>query len=63
MGLTFLMDSGFMCLVMLPVSLMVSRFTDVNIFVLFAICQGAETLKAFVGFMMVIKTRWTKSLV
>ena len=62
-GLTFLMDSGFMCLVMLPVSLMVSRFTDVNIFVLFAICQGAETLKAFVGFMMVIKTRWTKSLV
>lgn len=62
-GITFLMDSGFMCLFMLPVSFVVSRFTDVSIFVLFAICQGAETLKAFVGFIMIQKTRWTKRLV
>ena len=62
-GITFLMDSGFMCLFMLPISLAVSWLTDVNVFVLFAICQGAETLKAFVGLLMLNKTDWTKRFV
>ena len=62
-GITFVMDSGFMCLFMLPVSLIVSRLTDVSILALFPICQGAETLKAFFSFIMLKKSRWTKRLV
>lgn len=62
-GITFLMDSGFMWMVMLPVSLIFSRFTDVSIYALFAICQGAEALKITISFFMLKKSTWTKNLV
>lgn len=62
-GITFIMDSGFMCLFMLPVSFIVSRFTSVDIYALFVICQGAEALKATISFFMLKKSSWTKRLV
>lgn len=62
-GITFIMDSGFMCLFMLPVSFIVSRFTNVDIYILFAICQGAEALKTTISFYMLKRGTWTKRLV
>ena len=62
-GITFLMDSGFMWMVMLPVSLIFSRFTGVSIYALFAICQGAEALKITISLFMLKKSTWTKNLV
>ncbi len=62
-GITVLMDSGFMCLFMLPISIAVSRLTDINIHLLFVICQGAEALKAFISLYMLQKTSWAKRLV
>lgn len=62
-GITCLMDSGFMCLFMVPVSIAVSRLTDIGILPLFAICQGAEALKTTISFVMLKKTSWTKRIV
>ena len=62
-GITVLMDSGFMCLFMLPVSFAFSRLTNIDIFALFAICQGAEALKTTISFAMLMKSSWTKRLV
>ncbi len=62
-GITFVMDSGFMWMVMLPTSLIVSRFTDIDIHGLFAICQGAEAMKSTISFYMLKKSTWTKKLV
>jgi putative MATE family efflux protein len=62
-GITFIMDSGFMWMVMLPVSFIFSRFTDVDIYGLFAICQGAEAMKSTISFYMLKKGTWTKRLV
>jgi putative MATE family efflux protein len=62
-GITFIMDSGFMWMVMLPVSFIFSRFTDIDIHGLFAICQGAEAMKSTISFYMLKKGTWTKRLV
>lgn len=60
---TFIMDSGYMCLFVLPVSYFLSRFTGMDIYPLFILCQGAETLKAFLSFYLLKKGSWAKRLV
>ncbi len=62
-GITFIMDSGYMCVVVLSVSVIFSRFTNVNIYALFAICQGVETLKVILNYYLLKKSSWTKRLV
>lgn len=61
--ITFIMDSGFMCAVMLPAVFLFSRFTSFDIFALYIIGQGAESLKAFFSFYMLKKSQWTRKLV
>jgi len=61
--ITFIMDSGFMCAVMLPVVFLFSRFTEIDIATLFIIGQGAESLKAFFSLYMLKKSQWAKNLV
>ncbi|MBO5869293.1 MAG: MATE family efflux transporter [Clostridia bacterium] len=61
--ITFIMDSGFMCAVMLPAVFLFSRFTAINIATLFIIGQGAESLKAFFSLYMLKKSQWTRNLV
>lgn len=62
-GLTFVMDSGYMWLIVIPVSYVVSRFTGVDIHFLYVICQGMEALKSVFCLFMLKKTRWAKQLV
>ena len=61
--ITFILDSGFMCAVMLPAVFLFSRFTAINIATLFIIGQGAESLKAFFSLYMLKKSQWTRNLV
>lgn len=60
---TFIMDSGFMCAVMLPAVFLFSRFSAIDIAALYVIGQGAESLKAFFSFALLKKSQWTKNLV
>lgn len=62
-AITFVMDSGYMCLVVLSVSIIFSRFTNVNIYALFAICQGVETLKVILNYYLLKKGNWTKRII
>lgn len=62
-GITFIMDSGFMWLIVIPLSFILSRFTGMDIYLLFAICQGAEIVKAVFGFYLLKKGTWVKRLV
>ena len=62
-GITFIMDSGYMCCVVFLVSFIFSRFTSVNIYALFAIGQGVETLKVILNYILLKKCSWTKRII
>ena len=63
MGTTFLMDSGYMWLVVVPVSFVLSRATGMDIVPLFLLCQGVEIFKAAMGFVLVCRGNWLNRLV
>jgi Na+-driven multidrug efflux pump len=48
--------------VVIPVSLMLSYLTGLNIFILFPLCQATEILKAVFGGILLKKIRWAKQL-
>ena len=60
---TVLFDSVFMWVVIVPVMLLLSRLTDIDIRPLFAIGMGLELLKALLGFILLRKTNWAVRLV
>ena len=62
-AITFVMDSGYMCAIVLTTSFIFSRFTNVDIYALFAICQGVETLKVILNYWLLKKSNWTNRLV
>ena len=61
--MTVLFDSVFMWSVVMPVCIILSRFTNVNIHILFAIGQGTDMLKALLGFIMLRRGTWAVRLV
>ncbi len=60
---TFLFDSCFVWGVAVPVAFVLSRYTGVGIFPMYAICQGLNFLKDIVGFVLVKKGIWVKNMV
>jgi putative MATE family efflux protein len=60
---TFIMDSGFMWLVVIPTVLIFTHCTNVNIITLYCIGQGCEVIKIFFAIYLFKKTNWTKRLV
>lgn len=62
-GTTFLMDSGYMWLLVVPAAFLLSRFTSLDILLLFTLCQGAEIFKAIMGFCLICRGNWLKRLV
>lgn len=62
-AITLLFDSVYMWVVVLPVSFVLSRFTDVNIHILFAACQGVDIFKALFGFVLLRRGTWVRQLV
>ncbi|MCQ2399355.1 MAG: MATE family efflux transporter, partial [Clostridia bacterium] len=61
--LTVIFDSGFMWAVSVPVLFCLSRFTVIDIYLLFVIGQSMEILKFVFGFILIKKNNWVRRLV
>jgi Na+-driven multidrug efflux pump len=61
--ITIIFDSAFMWVVVVPVCYVLSRFTDIGIHLLYAICQSLEILKMAFGFFLLVKVDWVKKIV
>ena len=61
--ITVLFDSIFMWTVSVPAAFVLSYFTDLNIYVLFAVCQGTEILKAALGFALLRRGTWARRII
>lgn len=59
---TFIFDSGYIWCITIPVAFVLSRFTDLPILPLYAICQSLDILKCFVGAWMLKKGSWIQNL-
>ena len=60
--ITFLFDSGYIWIVMVPLAFCLSRFTLIPVIWILAICNGAEALKCVVGKIMISKDTWIQDL-
>ena len=60
--ITFLFDSCFVWGVCIPLAYCLSRFTDLPILPLFAICQGTDFIKCFIGAAMIKQGKWIQNL-
>ena len=59
---TFLFDSCFVWIAMVPTAFILSRFTALPIVPLYAVCQGMELLKCIVGYWMIKRGTWIQNL-
>lgn len=59
---TFLFDSVFVWVVNVPLAYCLSRFTNLPIVPLYAICVGVDIFKCVVGFYMIQKGVWIRNL-
>lgn len=62
-GVTFLLDSGFMWAVVVPTCLLLSRFTAMPIHWLFVCGQAVEGLKAALSLLLLQRVQWVRRLV
>lgn len=62
-GITFLFDFGFSWLLQIPLAFVLSRFTKMDIHLLFAIVVYSEIVKAVIGYFMVRSGVWVQNLV
>ena len=61
--ITFLFDSVFMWVIVIPLCFILSRFTSMSILPLFIICQATEVVKCFFGAVLYKRKTWATSLV
>lgn len=61
--ITFLFDSGFIWAVSIPFAFFLSRFTNLSIETVYAMCLGIEFLKCIVGFILLKKGVWVHNIV
>ena len=59
---TFLFDSCFVWVVCVPLAYCLSRFTDIHVLLLFAICQGTDLVKCALGAYMLKQGKWIQNL-
>ena len=59
---TFLFDSCFVWVVCVPLAYCLSRFTDLSILPLFAICLSTDLLKCAIGAFMIQQGKWIQNL-
>ena len=59
---TFVFDSGFVWVCLIPVAFCLSRFTAISILPLYLICQGMDILKCALGGYMLKKGLWIQNL-
>lgn len=61
-GITFLYDSGFIWFLSAPLAYGLSRFTNLSILPLFAICQLPDIIKCILGYALIKKGFWIQNL-
>lgn len=61
--LTMLFDCVFVCCVRFPIAFVLSKYTNIDIRLVYTATYIVEILKSFVGFILVNKGFWLKSLV
>ena len=61
-GITFLFDCGFTWGLLVSTAFLLSRYTDISILALYAICQCVEIVKCIVGHFMVRSGIWIQNL-
>ncbi len=59
---TFLFDSCFVWVVCVPLAFVLSRFTDIPILPLYAICCGTDMIKSVIGAFMIRQGKWIQNL-
>ena len=60
--ITFIFDSGYVWVCMIPVAFLLSRFTDLSILPLYMICQSLDLLKCVIGSRMLKSGTWIQNL-
>lgn len=61
--ITFLFDSSVLWLVSIPLAFCLTRFTDLNIVLIYFICQMSELIKCIIGFVLIKKGVWLHKIV
>ncbi len=61
-AITFIFDSGYKCLVSLPIALILTYATAMPIIPLYIVCTGSEIFKCVLGFFFVKSNMWLKNL-
>ena len=61
-AITFIFDSGFVWVIIVPIAYCLSRFTGMPIIPLYIICQATDLLKCAVGARMIRKGSWIQNL-
>lgn len=61
--ITFVFDSVFMFVVSVPIAYVLSRCTDMNVIMIFAIVHAADLIKCVIGYVLVKKNVWMKNIV
>ena len=59
---TFLFDCGSIWLLTMPLAFCLSRFTELSILPLYAICQGTDLIKCVIGYFMLRSGSWIQNL-
>ena len=61
--ITFLFDSGYVWAINIPLAFVLTRFTDLNIVVIYLCCQLIEIIKCIIGYVLVKKGVWLQNIV
>lgn len=62
-GITFLFDSGYTWVILIPFAYFLSRFTDLPIITVFFLVQFTEIFKVIIGFFMIKSGIWLQNIV
>ena len=62
-GITFLFDSGFVWVIMLPSAYCIAHFTAIPLITMYLIVQGSEVIKCIIGAIMIKNGIWAKNIV
>ncbi|MDO4298683.1 MAG: MATE family efflux transporter [Lachnospiraceae bacterium] len=62
-GITFLFDGGFLWACSIPLAIVLSRFTGLEILQTYVLCQCVDIVKCMIGFVLVKKGVWIQNIV
>ena len=61
--ITFLFDSAFLMVIGVPLAFILTRYTNLDIVAIYAICEGTALIKVFIGFAISASGVWMQNIV